>query len=167
MRIHRWALSGLALGIGMVAFAAANDGQSTWEGHDTRARPQVSLLKLLKQYDGPVDLKVMGAPVKCIGTQGTDGIILNENEALYQHLGQIYHNTLERRCAGLRSVDGSTIRIPGPSQQIYPAGNSTICSGHSASINDGFGTGPGVCVLGDFVPVTVIGAADASAATTR
>jgi hypothetical protein len=158
-----WIATALAFGLGTAAFAAASDGQATWEGQDSRGRSPVSLLKLLKQYDGPVDLSVTGAPQKCISATNASGIALNDREIIYQQNGQIYHNALKRPCPGFGSgKDGSSVVIPAPSQVTYPAGNSSICSGHAVRINDGHGTGPARCVLGDFVPVEVMSATSAS-----
>ena len=159
-----WMATGLALGLGVAALATANDGQGTWEPQDSKAGREVSLLKLLKQYGGPVDLSVTGARRNCISAVNATGFALNDREIIYQQNGQIYRNALERPCPGFRpGKDGSQVVIPSPSQITYPAGNSSICSGDAVRINDGFGTGPARCVLGDFVLVEVIGAAPVEA----
>lgn len=165
MRAGLWTATGLALGLGMVAFAAANDGQAYWEGQSSQRETTIPLADLLKQYDGPIDLAVTGSSQKCIRAREVSGLVLNNREVLYKQEGRLFLNTVSPGCPGFGpGRDGSSVVIPGPSQITFPAGSSTICSGHSVSIDDGYGTGAARCVLGDFVPVEIIGPAEQGAA---
>ena len=158
MREGKWTAIGLAVGLGMVTFAAANDGQAYWEGQYSQRGATIPLAELLKQYDGPIDLAVTGSSQKCIRASEVSGLVLNDREILYQQQGRLFLNTVSRGCPGFGpGRKESWVVVPSPSQVTFPAGNSEICSGQSVRVDDGYGTGSARCVLGDFVPVDIVG----------
>lgn len=131
---------------------------------DWRASPD-PLRNLLTQHDGPMDLAVAGDPEKCIRAGDTSGIVLNDRQVIYHRRGQIYVNTLARPCTVLGPQRlGKPVHIVSP---LEIGNDGAICSGDGIRIADRLGPGPGLCELGDFVPVEVIGAAGTSAASAR
>lgn len=138
----------LAVGGSVVA---ANAAAGKWADSPT------PLTTLLMQHDAPVDFMVSGEPKACIGTSNASYLVINDRQVLFERQGKVFLNDLAKRCPGLRREreDG----VPGIS-----AVNTTICAGQAIRLNYDRGSGPALCLLGEFVPVQVAATGSADAA---